>query len=458
MNSRMVVLIPIHPIDLSPEDVYMFVYTHTILIENRTIFWYFGIMNKWLIVPSVEKLLSHTDRGPEAYWPFLEPLIAPDYMDFFPLIVKIENRVAGVVGYFVNAYKNYIEDRIRKKVELHELQNRNVLRINIQANVFEDDRGYPFLECQHCLMLPILDEIWTQDFLKKPYKFTVWTMILIFLFYFAFILKICFEKDVFHCFLECVTITCGSVHQGFNDNHTMRRIIYFQLFLYGFITWNFFSSKLSSYLTSANQGRTLETLEDIKRANLTLLGSFRKEYLMSDDFFEKAYPEVYGFKEKLAKGQFQIATPMEELLEHLKEFNTSYGYLIPDYQWSFWSHSQELLTRNIFSFSRICPIKGHIYPLKPRHSYTNMDEVDAYFTMKVRESGLVQMWEKLTYYEIKFRYLRIYRDKWMVLGFQYFEVAWYIGFIGVALSCFVFVFEFLLNCSYKIEMTYDFYE
>lgn len=70
--------------------------------------------------------------------------------------------------------------------------------------------------------------------------------------------------------MEVLTIFLGSIYKGFSFPSFLKRLIYLQLFLFGFIFLNFYNSKLSSIYTVPDSGKVLHTIEDIKRANITI--------------------------------------------------------------------------------------------------------------------------------------------------------------------------------------------
>lgn len=156
--------------------------------------------------------------------------------------------------------------------------------------------------------------------------------------------------------------------------------------------------------------------------------------------FKKEYPSVYDHWLKL-NGQFELFVHDEVLHQKIIEFNTTYGYLIPEYKWSFISRSQTLLKRKLFSFSRICLNSGFIYPLQNLNSHLDFEQVFSFFNLRVLETGFQDIWETFSYRDINFRYLRMTSDQWTVLGFEYFEVAWWILVLGNCLSGVVFVIE-----------------
>lgn len=222
------------------------------------------------------------------------------------------------------------------------------------------------------------------------------------------------------------------------------------MFLYGFIIWNLYSAKMSSYLSSTNRGRTLETLDDIRNENLQLWVTYHVR--LSDEIGKKILPLIYYYKENLLPGQLNVDVTREDFDKHIYLLNNSYGYLIKDYAWSYISLAQSLLSKKLFSKSNLCPEQGFIYPIFT-FRIIRMRETQEIFYMRVAESGLDYIWEQFSYYDIKFKLIKESKQNFMILGFKYFKIAWIIGFLGIGLSLIIFISEFIYkNGKQKITI------
>lgn len=188
-------------------------------------------------------------------------------------------------------------------------------------------------------MVPVIDEISQQDFLKKPFQLWVWIVLLIFLIYFTISLKVILNSDLFLCFFESLACSLGSIQRGINNKY-----LYIQMFLFGFIIWNLYSSKLSSYLTTPNFGKLMKTVEEIQEANITLWADFyRNRQINIIDYMRIFYQKIYNYEQITFKGQFNYSIEKDVFYKHLYKFNSSLGYLINEIKWNFISHSQKLL-------------------------------------------------------------------------------------------------------------------
>lgn len=122
------------------------------------------------------------------------------------------------------------------------------------------------------------------------------------------------------------------------------------------------------------------------------------------------------------------------------------AYFIFDYQWRIFKTMQMLLKKKIFRFSNICihdklhfiismkPPEMHIHDLK-------------WYTFRIQESGLMDIWEQITFFEIR-RYYKNLKDTDDVrqpLGLRYFMISWFVLVIGCFLANVCIIFEIILK-------------
>lgn len=231
----------------------------------------------------------------------------------------------------------------------------------------------------------------------------------------------------------------GSIQRGINNKY-----IYLQLFLFGFIIWNLHNAKLSSYLVTPNMGKTLESIEDIYGANISLWAGYFKNIQNNFTVYMKNHnPKVYDFEQNTFKGIFNYSIDKIEFYEHIYNFDMSHGYLINDVKWSFISRSQKLLERKLFSYSDFCSEYGFLYPFFFHDGQKILTETIKCFTLKVLESGLDFAWQELSYLDINFRLHKNINENFQILGFGYFEISWWIIGVGIILAVLVFFVEVL---------------
>lgn len=441
LTTKLVILIVNSNISYE-KSLFMLVNANALIILDGTPFKCKVLDKIFQELISVEDfLLTDKNTAPESFWPDLVIDYEKDKFteSHFPLIINIKNRRTGLLVYFAEAFEKYYKSRLERNVEKSKLINRHRLILLLFPDVTHILEGYPLKITQICFMLPVMDEISEQDFLKKPFEKSVWILILLFVIYFTISLRILLIKDLFLSFYESLAITAGSIQYGVNN-----KCVYIQLFLYGFIIWNIHNAKLSSYLTTPNIGKILKTVEDVKAANITLWGNFYKKRTMIShmDFMKKFNPNIHKYETETFKGKFISNISHKIFNNHLYSYDISHGYLVNEIVWNFLSHSQTLLKRKKFTYSKLCPKVGFIYPFASTNLYISINDIMSLFTLRTLENGLDMAWEQLSYNDIKFKFLKDDQDiPWNVLGFPYFEVCWWILVLGLTCSIFIFGLE-----------------
>uniref|UniRef100_T1GWT2 Uncharacterized protein n=1 Tax=Megaselia scalaris TaxID=36166 RepID=T1GWT2_MEGSC len=411
IKSRLVILVTSKSTEQILERPYSLGLFNGIIFQNGTPFIFIGAENNIVL----------SFICPEISWPFFsvnEKLLLEEENNFFPLLIPLENRISGVFAYFAYSFRDYLYDKVMAKlIEFKKPFSERIVDEMIFSFVFtRRSDGYPLFSTKQCLMLPILDEISIQEYLRKPFTNWLWLLLVIFIIYISGILRGFIHEDSFQCFFESLTISCGSIYKGINSRNSRNRIIYLFLFLYGFVVWNLYSAKISSFLTTINRGRNLRTINDINNEKLVILASI--PLFRSDKSLKWAFPEIYSFMRKFPDKRFLHNVSKNEFNELWLSMNNSFGYLIADYSWSYVSLIQSLLSRKLFSFSNLCPDKGFIYPTYFISKYVKLDETMDLFHMRVLEN------------------------------LKYFTIAWYIVFLGLGISAIIFILENLIHEHY----------
>lgn len=386
-----------------------------------------------------EFIKTNIYENPVAYWPKIKLKYKKFTMEDFPLVMSLNSTSlkSGILVYYVSTFLKYYEHYRDHNIKNNEQKSKYIDNIDVSPEVLDLSEGYPLKMTKICFMLPIMDEFSHQDFLKKPFKQWVWILTVISLLYFTIVLRLVAIPDVFLSFYESLACSLGSVQNGIRIKY-----IYIQLFVYGFIIWNLYSAKLSSFLSTSNLGKELKTYDDVNEANISLWANYLRDIQINlSDYMKSDHPNIFKYEE-IFNGKFDYRIPMQEFYGQLYTFNASHGYLINEIQWNFISRSQMLLTRKLFSYSNICPEYGFIYPIDLYEKTKILKDIFTSFTLKVIESGLVIAWERFSYSDIKFKYQTDFGvTSLQILGFSYFEVPCWILTFGIVMSSLVFVVE-----------------
>lgn len=320
----------------------------------------------------------------------------------FPLMIGEGVPTTGLIVYFKSAFEKYYENIRSRSFRKNYTNNDYVKDIYIDCKVSGVFEGYPLKSTKTCFMLPIIDEISLDEFMKKPFKNMVWILLIAFIIYFTIALRIVIFPDLFLSFFESLACSLGSIQRGIRN-----KVIYIQMFLYGFIIWNLYSAKLSSYLTTPYQGKPLKSLEDICNANITLLSddsAYLRPGINLTDYVRRIRPWIFEFQQNTFKGTFDYTIDTAEFHNHLQEFDSNYGYLVHNIKWEFLDRSQSLLKRKLFSYSDICLDYGFLYPFISNDDRPAFNEIFRYFAIKTSENGLIFAWEQRTYFDDKFKF------------------------------------------------------
>lgn len=449
-KSRVKMIITLKPIKNLESAINSADYLDTVIIANGSLYKYeYHRRNKFSSTTVPDFYSNDSFNYPEANLPRLKARqLGYNNHLYFPLIIYKSGSFSGLVGYTVMEFINRFNSRLERKLGF-EYNQTNEVYIYIGAKTStkilrRSVGGYPVMQCSECFILPVLDEILTGNFIKQPFTASTWISILITLFFLTASLRVLIFKDLFYTFYESLSITFGSVQKGLIASTPRNHLIYLMLYLYGFIISNIHLSILSSYLTAPYLGKQINTIPDVKKNNITLWVSADKVLL------ENGLAEIINYREHELKGFLSGLMDLDSFYRNLEAFDSRRGYLVSGYRWSYINHRQSLLKKKIFTFSDICVERGFVFPFINMHITTLsflgvFGEQLTWFSMIIKESGLDYIWELKTYQEVKFRYIRKQDSiDWMILGFEYFSVAWWIYCPGMVFSLITFVLELII--------------
>lgn len=377
------------------------------------------------------------EKSVESRWPRI--IIGP-IEEKFPLLVKLGTKFSGMVYYFISAFQKYVDNRIMSKLQdKNLLESRDGEYLSPSPTIYYGS-GYPLMKTYECFMLPILDETQTEDYLTNPFTFSVWILLGASNLLLALILRCTIIDDFYKGVMEVFTGLMGSTVNALHKPHFVYKAVYIQVFIFGFIILNLYNSKLSTDLT-IDPGRTLKTVDDLIKFNVSVWAAIPDVIIMYK-------PEV-EYIENYTAGLFNPHIDKELYNKILNEWDPKRGYLMPDYTWAFWEESQKLLNRKIFSYSDICPVPSLLFPFSYLHYETRRyfdEEMFSYFTMKVQENGLFEIWNLLTFNDLHFPYKRNDARVPASLTLDFFTIAWKNLVVGWSLSLVIFFIENLILC------------
>lgn len=352
----------------------------------------------------------------------------------FPLLVNIDgNRKTGVIRFFNTEFLNFLNEgknKINKFTRIF-FETKNQIFVRQLSTLFEE---------KFCIMVPTANLISNNLYLIYPFQKLTWITLAGFVVYLALILKVIFKMTFsrgLKTAKEFITLAPFSREYSYKRNVfkylPIELLIFTLLWIFGFIISNLYLSILSTYLTTFVCKGSLRTVEDIIAANLTVY--FLEPREKRPVFFHNLYKNL-EFKN------------LPNSYKNICKLDTNSAYAIPTTYWKFLEMCQSLMLRKRFELTEICAKPNYHFEnfyftsIFVPNEYVNDLEI---FTLMVLQSGLLEIWETLSYFEIKkigdFRYIRDNEDPREPLNLKFYEIAWGVLAFGLTLSWISFLIE-----------------
>lgn len=447
-KSRVIIIISSYNSTFALQKPYKLGFTNSIIFQNNS-FSRRNFANGEVIKLELFDDIFKTDyfKYFEKSWPYFS-INHTETTDnwLFPMLMEKDGQYSGILIYMSKTLQDYLNSRMEYKINYHDLKSRREEKIYLDYTKVNEFFGRHLFISRNCYMLPVVHEILIHEYLVKAFTTKFWVFLIFFNFCLSALLRSVIHKDTFRCIFEVFSISCWTLHLGLKEVNLRKRLLYLQLFLYGFIIWNLYSAKMQSYLASPNRGRSLKTFEDIRKEHIKLwtITSSEKSILFETDF-----PELLYSSFEMTPTEVDFIAPRELFKENVYSLNNEFGYLVPDYFWSFINLKQSQLIRKIFSFSDLCPRRGFINPFSMDYEFIRITEVIEIFYMRVLESGLNYIWLQFSYFDTKFKVLKNIESNFIILDFKYFQNAWIVAFVGVTFSTIVFILELIKHYFMK---------
>lgn len=348
-----------------------------------------------------------------------------DTYRLFPLMfINIAFQKTGKLEYFNLEFKEYINKKLN-------LSNTNITILKFMKTldtVPNIEEAFPVIISNLCLLAPIVKLLPSKMFLISIFHWNLWISIIFGILIISICIRMFFPMDFFKSVYNSLGITFFSCTELELYTLNIKRIFLISSFwIYGYVILNNFNAKLYSILTNLNYGKQIETFQDVLDNSLKVL---------IPKTLNTTIPE--GFE------QFFMYKSLEFCFENIQYFNTSYSYMLFDYQWAMFDTSQRLLKRKRLRFTNYC-VQDHLHFIVSMLVPSFHAQEFKYFTMKVQESGLLDIWNLYSYFDAEREFIT-FRDKEDVrepLDLKYFLVSWLILMIGCLLANVAFVYEVL---------------
>lgn len=347
----------------------------------------------------------------------------------FPLVVKLNStHSTGRFYYFNKEFLKYLNMKLMNF-------SKKSSKLEIQPSISFPRRGVFNIEfLKNCIMVPKIRLLSQEKYISNIYcKFT-WSVIIVSLFYIAFINKYVFEISYFEGLQQAITLTTWtSCFPIFKNLSKLNFVVFILLIFYGFFLNNTYLSKLSTYLTSYVYGKQIENVDDFIQSELKILTYFNS---------------FNTFPGKLQKS-FIIEENRSKVNDFIFNLNSSFAYPVLKNVWKYLERSQSLLSKKKFKYTNICEkseIETILVPMVPK---LYMEAHYFRFTLLVHEAGLMDVWDTFSYIDLErrklFKYLKDNEEVRKPLSLLFFKKIWYLLFTGHTLGFVSFVLEILLK-------------
>ncbi|XP_011180211.1 uncharacterized protein LOC105210768 [Zeugodacus cucurbitae] len=296
--------------------------------------------------------------------------------------------------------------------------------------------SYPIGINDWCIMVPYYNRSPEHLYLLRSFQNSTWLLVLFAVIYISFALWLCAPqrpREYSNALLQAICSMLSIAPTTFFNTPNLRMsFLFFYLFVLGFITSNWYSTKIASYLMTSLPSAQIDTVDDVVRANLRIK-VFDYEYDRLESM-PAQYPPRFLQQLDIVDKQFMD--------QHRDIMNTSYGYSIQTDRWEFLNMQQQFLQKPLFRLSDIC--MGPFHHVFPMYADSHLQIPLKYFIMHATQSGLLTYWQKSAFAEaVRLRLVKILllHEDPRPLSMRFLRPIWYVWWLGLILAFLVFLCE-----------------
>lgn len=295
--------------------------------------------------------------------------------------------------------------------------------------------SYPITHTNICVVVPVIPEIYQGYYIPLTFNAIIWNFLLLtFLLFMLLQMLASFRlTGRFELVQSFINTMQGMLNLPIN-NHKLK-IINMLLMLTGMIFTTLHIATLTSLLNTTIYGKQIETIEDLRANNITIMLLDYHAYLF---FYLEIFPENFTSNILMADS----AT----ISKHQNALNTSYAYLVYQEEWKAMSHMQSNLWKPIFKIAtQLCV--PNVFLALPLQFNSPFYQPLKYFIMRTQSSGLEYKWSDMVFSEIQHEsneFTKVEtREHPVPLNNAHLMVLWVIWVSGMLLALFVFSCELL---------------
>ncbi|XP_004522976.1 uncharacterized protein LOC101460368 [Ceratitis capitata] len=309
--------------------------------------------------------------------------------------------------------------------------------------------SYPIGINDWCIMVPFYNSSPEHLYLLHSFQNSTWLLVLFALIYISIALWLCTPqrpREYSTALLQALCSMLSIAPTTFFNTHNLRlSFLFFYLFVLGFITSNWYTTKIASYLITSLPSAQLHTVDDVVRAQLRIK-VFDYEYKRLETMPEQ-YPQRFLAQVDIVDKQFMD--------QHRETMNTSYGYSIQTDRWEFLNMQQQFLQKPLFRLSEIC--MGPFHHVFPMSHDSHLQIPLKFFIMHATQSGLLTYWQKSAFTDaLSLRLVKIMliHEDPRPLSMSFLRPIWCVWVLGLILAFIIFVCElknrFLVRLKRKL--------
>lgn len=299
-------------------------------------------------------------------------------------------------------------------------------------------------------MVPIYKEIPRYLYLVRPLKWQLWILLIFSAVYISLILNVFdwilldngrWRHDRFgKAVLNAIALIAHIPTTFKMDSAHWKHItgVYMFLFVFGFILTNYYTSLLSSFMTTTVFKSSLNTVDDLIEEGIPILAQDFDARIL---FFKDSKHDSLKIQSIL-----NIVSP-EEFHEQRNNFNQSFAYPISSDRWDFLTKQQTFLKRPLFRYSNICFSEN--LPVSFLMKYDNhLQDSLNHFALRMYATGILFYWVERDF-EVAVMMQEMKRLQTHVelnpVTLETLLVAWLLLVVGLALSGISFAVEFCVH-------------
>ncbi|XP_053963574.1 uncharacterized protein LOC128866693 [Anastrepha ludens] len=215
------------------------------------------------------------------------------------------------------------------------------------------------------------------------------------------------------------------------------KILYVFLFLLGLFVNNLYPAYFQSLLMSPPLKPSILTFDDMRRANFKVMFDRNEIEVVQQTMgpaFNKTFKDILQLEDT------------KTFKRHRGEYDTTYGYSMPESIWPIFELQQQTFERKVFCLAPTLKISDRILVSIPMTENSYLMEPLNKMILRVIETGLLEQWRTMTFMDMLATGKLSLKDNSSIEHFHDIRVEdmtlpWYLLLCGLGMSSVVFIVE-----------------